>query len=652
MTKRPGHREDSPYSKRRKLSRNGRDASVQTTPEEIHSWKDLQRLLAFDQLAGAQARPKIQRFKKFLDLTAYSEDAGEKATKRSLLHEYLDQQRSQSNGGLADLIRSWSFAAQSNDERLFSAIAAVLALFLKTTSTYLEFREYGNQLCQALLEESPFRLFERGLSAAKAKEHIISPCLRLLTEIVAYDGGAAAKHIWRRRDIAFLRVEMLLTIRKEKADDLEQSPRKPSVRDNALRYLFANLRLQSPTAKAGMLTLAHGKLARAIFQGLDEDSPATLIELLSTIKRYVVTDIDLPHHIKKGLFREETLARIAALYKHKEDPDATEPTLSVRQNAHSLLLTLCASPDSGLLEASRGSQARGMYLGDYEPDGSPQLNGGPYGDSSSWGPMKHSRVLSRFLQGLRPHANLLEEKLVIAVFKTAPDMLAEYFQRKKSFSLEPKLTATWIGFSKFLISVIRLPIPVEYMQSPGFESKSFTLPVNNLMESILPSPLSRKTLTRSMNQSIDLVTFFAIRIMIVAFQKLEVLVKSFSNGHENENGALSSKAPGPQTIAHLVDEFRSRCPEVRHVITGFRSSYYREKPMLREAFSRLLVYYYRLIPQCALEEKFDISITLSNAFLGCRTLSDSTLHTLELQHLLEIARRSPDMHWWYKSGTQ
>ena len=159
MAKRQSEREESPYSKRQKISQNGHDVSVQVSPKEIHSWKDLQQLLAFDQQGGPQARQNIQDFKNFLDATAYSEVAAVKVSNRLLLQEYLGQQRLQASNGLADVIRSWSFAAQSNDERLFSAIAAVLALFLKTTSFHLEFREHGNQLCRNLLEEDSFRLF-------------------------------------------------------------------------------------------------------------------------------------------------------------------------------------------------------------------------------------------------------------------------------------------------------------------------------------------------------------------------------------------------------------------------------------------------------------------------------------------------------------
>lgn len=650
MGKREGDREDSPYSKRQKLSDNQQAVSTQTrqTPsEEVVSWKDLQRLLAFDQEAGPQARQNIQDLKSFLDLTAYSQDDEVRAAKRSLLHECLGHSRSQ-NGALADLIRSWSFADKSNAEGLFSAIAAVLALFLKVTSGYFEFRDYGNQLCQALLEENTFRLFDRAFSAKKLKGHIISPCLRLLTQIVAYDAGAAAKLVWQRRHIAFLRLEIFLSMHEEKPDGPEQSSHKPSVRDNALRYLIANLRLQSAAAKAGILTLAHGKLARALFHGLGNDSPTILIELLNVFQRHVITDMSLPRNAKRALFREEVLAHITKLYDFKEDPHATESSRSVRQTAHSLMLCLCTSPESGLLDISEPSRAYVIDHATDEPSGSTQILGTPNGGINTLSSSKSSRTLSNFLRGLRPYANLLEKELVLAVFKVSPDMIVDYFEKKKSFPFEPKLTATWIGFANFLLSVMLLPIPTQYTQRLELDSNEASIHVNKLVETFFPPPLSQKSLTRCLNQSVDLITFLAVRILTVAFQKLESSLNLFSVRYKDEG--LSSESSRVRTVACVVDRFRTRCPEIRHVIAGFRRS--RNKNSLqREAFSRLLVYYYRLIPQSALEEKFDISVALSIAFLEYEASSDDILHTWELQKLLSIARYSPDMHWWNKSGS-
>ena len=494
MSKRPQEeREDSPYTKRQKLSGRSNDAAVQTAPDKIESWKDLKQLLTFDQAGGPRVHQRVRSFKQFLDSVAYSDNDAVKAANRALLHDYLCHHSTEA-GALADLIQTWSFAAQSNDERLFSAVAAVLALFLKTTSSHIGFRKVGNHLCRALLEDDSVRLIERGLSAAKIKEHVVSPCLRLLTEIVTYDGGAAAKLLWHRRDVVFHRLETFLTLRRQRINDPKQSRPKPSIRDNALRYLLANLKLQSPIAKAGILTIAQGKLVRAAFQDLEEESSTNLVELLNVFRKHVMADPDLSRNVKRGLFRDETLARIAALYHYKEDLDPSEPQSNVRKIAHEFLLFVCTSPLAELLYSSSSPNAQGIDAADSE------LNGFASGKPLTGAPITCSKVLSTFLQGLRPYANLLEGELVLAVFDASPSMVKDYFQRKKSFSFEPKLSATWLGYARFMMSVISLSIGTVYVQGLHPQPGQIAILASTLIETCLPSPLSQNPLTRCLNQ--------------------------------------------------------------------------------------------------------------------------------------------------------
>ena len=633
-------REDSPYSKRQKISGQSKDAAVQTAPDKIESSKGLKQLLTFDQAGGPQVHQRVRSFKQFLDSVAYSDDDAVKAANRALLHDYFCHYSTEASA-LADLIQTWSFAAQSNDERLFSAVAAVLALFLKTTSSHIEFRKVGNHLCRVLLEDDSVRLIERGLSAAKIKQHIVSPCLGLLTEIVAYDGGAAAKLLWHRRDVVFHRLETFLTLRRQFTNDPKQSRRKPPIRDNALRYLLTNLKLQSPIAKAGILTLAQGKLVRAAFQNLEEESSTNIVELLNVFRKHVMADPDLSRNVKRGLFRDETLARVAALYRYKEDLDPSEQQSNVRKIAHEFLLFVCTSPLAELLYSSSSPHAQGIDAADSE------LNGFASGKPSIGAPTTCSKVLSTFLQGLRPYANLLEGELVLAVFDASPGMVKDYFQRKKSFSFEPKLSATWLGYARFITSVISLSIGTDYVQGLHSRPGQVAIPASTLIETCLPSPLSQNSLTRCLNQSVDLIRLLAVKLLIMAFQKLENLIGLLSS--LNRKAGPSSTAPDKDTVAHLLDEFRRKCPDVRHVITGFRRCT-KGSVTLRESFSRLLVCYYRLIPQVALEEKFDVSKALAKVLVDYEGQSNNKLQFLELRNLLEIARRSQDVHWWHKSG--
>ena len=652
MAKRQAERDTSPYSKRQKLSGTSTDTLTNPTSAEIRSWRDLQLLLAFGQDGRSQLRQNVQQFKIFLDSIAYGDDFEVQSARRKILLEYLQpQSRGQHESNtvyLRDLMQSWSFAAQSNNENLFSAIVAVLALFLKTTSGSLEFLDFGNQLCRTLLEEDRLRLFERGLSANKVKDHVVSPCLRLLTEIVSYDGGTAAKTVWRQRETTFKRLEAFLSMRKDYLDTSSAVKRKPSVRNNALRYVLTNLRLQAPAAKAGILSLAQGKVARAVFQDLKQDPPSILLELLNVFKKEVLSDEGLPRHLKNALFRERTLSRIASLYNYDEPDCAPEMRATVQQAAHSFLLLVCTSSRAGIYEIPKSAppQGRDTFGPTSQIDARASTEDAPLHDHARQ-PSLRNKIIASFLQGLRPHANLLEKDLTLAAFQAAPELLADYFQKKKSFTYEPKLSATWIGYSMFLISAIRLPIPDTYLKMDQHSQTTVVAPVSAVIESILPSPLTQKSLTKCLNQSVGLITFLTLKVLVAAFQKLRGFLKKLQTSEKGHYGQSDK-----HTSSQLITEFFTRCPEMRHIIAGFRSCP-KDNAMLREAYTRLLAFYYCVIPQVALEEKFDISIALSEALTGYGGFASTkhSIHRLELENLLDIAHRSPDMRWWHKSGT-
>lgn len=559
--------------------------------------------------------------------------------KRGILLEYLNSQKPPAESGpsryLADIIQSWSFSTQSNNEGLFSAIAAVLALLLKTTSNHIEFREHGNNLCKTLLQEDQLKLFDRGLSASKTKEHVIAPCLRLLTEIVLYDGGTAASVVYAHREITLKRIDIFIGMRKASTESSPETQRRPSVRTNALRYLFANIRLQSRSAKSNLL--ADGKMIRAVFHGIKEDISFVVLEILTVFKIDVADDSQLPHGVKTRLFGDSTLRSLATLYQFGDHEDELDEVTRVRNQAHELLLCVCTRAERGILNSNREAVLQddpGREFGGREP----------VLDSTQKRKDLANVTLSSFLESLRPYADIRQCELVLAVFKVAPDLVPDYFLNK-SFSFEPKLTSTWTGYSNFLLSSIQIPLPYDRFSGKLPPYLAF------IIESIIPQPLTKKALTRCLNQSSNMIRFFTVRILIVAFRKLATLLELLAPIIQADKGKLGSL--WHQAQLDVINEFQKRCPEMKHVVAVFRNCS-ADSPLFREGAARLLAMYYKHLPQLALEERLDISLALSESLkqnsLHAEDSKSNWLRRLELSSFLEIARRSPDMRWWHKPG--
>ena len=569
-----------------------------------------------------------------------------------MLLEYLHSQVLDDSNDVGarpiDIVRTWQFANQANAEALISSTIAVLALLLKTISSLITFRACGKKLCKLLLQDDQLKLFDRVLSASKAKDYLLAPCLKLLTEIVSFDGGHAAKMVYRQRGITMKRLEVFLGMREHTTEDQGRGRNKPSVRDVALRYLYANLRLQSPSAKTYILT--QGKIVRSLLVDILEDVPSVVVEVLEALKRDVASDTAIHQATKRRFFNEWTLSQISVLYGYSKSGISVKGHQKVQEAAHDLLVLLCTTPGHGLLGAELDSVSDHDEVLSSSRDALYDGNGADkYGEEKVRYSNRHFK-LAMFLQSLRPYATVLQSELILAVFRKAPELVSDYFSRKKTFSFDPKPTATWIGYYSFLLKTIEQPLP-QTLTSIQL-NEDLPLPCELIIDSIIPPPLSQMVTTRCLNQSVKLIKYLVIKLLISAFQKLRSVLEIFESGYRRAKQASVSKR-----WRHFADvltaEFRSRIPGLNQVVLQFRSCA-EDTNLLEESVTRLLALYYQVIPQSAFDVKFDISAAISKMLQDIRGLSSSSetdkLRHLVLENLMDIAHRSQDTQWWRRSG--
>jgi len=529
----------------------------------------------------------------------------------------------------------------------------------------IELRHHGVQLCKTILQQAQLKLISKALAAPKHKEHVISPCLRLLTEVVSFDGGAVASRVFAARGFTFegkilSRNLSLWSTVVETHNGVER--RRPSVRQNAVRYLLANFKFQSGSTKVELLK--HGNVMGALFEHLKHDPPELLKDILALFKTHVIQDEAIPRSMKGYVLGDRNLGHVASIYRLEHHPNDTA-TAKARPDdlAHEFLQFVCTTPTAGVLRASSGFYPPGTDKQEREIEEADTAQAIDLGlDSVEWYnrytttvPVRNG-TLASFIQILRPYANTLESNLLLEIFKAAPELIADYFFKKTGFGFEPKLTSTWIGYSAFLFATVQLPMPVHFGRREGFGR--IPPPISVVIESIIPQPLNQKVLTRCLNQSCDLITFFTIRLTTIAFLKLRDCLNVFREASQTQ-GSLWEESE-----KRLTAEFGLRCPKMKDIITSFRKTP-TDNAVQREAVLRLLTLYYEVTPQVALEEKFDVSLALADALSKLEedhaTESNGTkvppeesanfqdgLSVVTLNHLLKIAHSTPDMQWWQK----
>jgi nucleolar pre-ribosomal-associated protein 1 len=558
-------------------------------------------------------------------------------------------------------MQAWGFAASSNSDSLLSAVASAIDQLLKLLSSNLELREHGLLLGKTLLQQAQLRILSRGVGAPKHKEHIIGPCLRILKEIVTFDGGVLARQLYAKRDLAFdpQTIARCLTYRRPEAEDLEDIVKRPTVRTTAIRYLLANFRFQDDGAKADMLKQSN--MLRLLVDGIEGDHPRIISEILQTLVRDVIQDPGIPRRNKSFLFNDRNLLAFCQLYRtnfnQPENDDDTRKPLS--EAVHDFMVTACTSPDAGVMRAS------GWYPPTNDEDG-PNLQASTdasidlgldgidwYNKFNKQIPIRNT-ILGDFILNLRPYAYDMERQLLIAIFEAAPELVAWFYRKMaQSFPFTPKLTATWIGYAAALFETVQLPVPTLFSRMSHLPP-----PVTIMIESILPGPLDQKTLRQCLVNRSDLIRLFCIRILVASLQKLKDVLNMLKE-KASTNGKLWDEA-----ATKLVEEYSRRAPTLQDITKLYNTlrNATGEKTMQREATLRLLAQFHEVLPQMALEENFDVSVPLTNVLQEIEEKMDKTqdgeeeedgdggqLALLELSHLVKIASWSSSVHWLAKT---
>ncbi|CAK7268861.1 hypothetical protein SEPCBS119000_003276 [Sporothrix epigloea] len=633
------------------------------TFEEIRSARQLMQLLAFDQDLQ-KARHGLQSFKLLLDKLNDPEQHNPESA--ALLRSYLEASRPREendDGGeveadplyLPDVMDTWDYAAKMNNENIMSAVPVVLALLIRYLSHVLELAPVCLGICRTLLRRRQLELIARNLSADKNKEFVISPTLRMLRETITFDGGAVARPLFRARNYTYRSLARNMSLRY--FGDGPEDEKRTSVRTNAVRFFLASLVFLHAEAKAELLS--QREVVNSLTKTVKDDSPLVVHEILTVLREHVLRDKKLPRSARSKTFNSSTLIRLASLYTYGRDSSSANPSHgpSVSDTAHQLLLQICTASSVGVLREQTGYYPQGV-----EPDAGAATTAREPGDDDLQLDAGLDRIvwmdkfvneipvsnfaLSDLISTLRPWSSTRQSELLLSIFRSAPELIAWYFIEKKNFTFEPKISATWVGYAALLFKTILVDIPAHFGNKTAYARAP--PPTSVTVDNILPRPLSQKTMSRCLTHKSKLISFFAVRLLALAMEKLRLALQM----HREAASKHPLESLWKESERRTVDEFCRRCPPIKDIISAYRNAG-DEDLLFREAASRVLRLYYEVVPQVALTSKFDVSLYLFAA-IQCvdehmYSGEDKSIKLMELENLLAIAGYSPGMQWFSKA---
>ncbi|KIW21206.1 hypothetical protein PV08_01786 [Exophiala spinifera] len=629
---------DGGARKRRRL-----DDSIPANTTLITSASQLKSLFSFSKESSSDINKAVESFTQFLSSVSGDKKSGDGERQLKILKTYCDDQSSSSHDQVdfPDLLAIWSNASQSNDDAAFSAVLVALTQFFQAVSGNVDFREFGLSLCHSLLKRDQLRLFDRGLSSPRSKDHIISHCLQLLTEVISFDAGALASNVFGRRDLLYRCLDGILNQPKLGEQRLKAHAA-------AVEFLLANLKFLDATSKGELIT--QGKTLHAAFRTLPDQSPDIIIKTLHTLEKSVLGDASLSKQLKIRCFNSGNLSALSKLYDfdHFESEESTDRSLAVREALQHLLLQVCATPKGVMLPHT------GWYPLGLNPDAlrvdSDTIDLGldsPYysDDYADKVPVKNNS-LATFIQTLRPEKDILQAQLIVSIFAAGPELIADYFTKKRRFLVPPADDPLWRGQFAFLFSVIQLPVPRNcgWHENPPASPP----PLSVVIESILPRPFDRATVTKCLHSDEDVLVLSAARLLTVSLEKLDSVLTLFEQVH-----------PGfrlwTQASSKLISLFIERVPQLQDAITGLQRLA-KEKEQIRALVLECIATYHRVIPFLAAGIKFDIGPIFIQDLQRLETddLDADTEEFLEeqLPRLLQIAEISPATKWFHKPNAE
>ncbi|PHH71052.1 hypothetical protein CDD82_6768 [Ophiocordyceps australis] len=595
------------------------------TSEQVVSCHQLRRLLAFDQdllLDGIDASTDNSGKEKLVILQQYLEAA----VPSSL----------QDNHGVAlsDVMETWVFAVQIGDEGIMSSVAVVLALLLRIVSTRLHLVPHGLAICKTLLQQRQLECLAKNLSANKAKAFIISPTLRLLRELACLDGGTYAKSVLRAKDYTLASLGRNVEL-GHVSDGAQQAGQNTSVRTNAIRFLLGCFKFVHWQGR-NQLLLQKDLVSHVTFM-LRTDPPQLVVEILDTLKTCVLMDSKIPRASKFKTFNTKTLLRVLALYAYASPHQPAEHVQRVRDKAHEFLLYACTTPVAGILCPCKGFYPKPPADGSLAVDGHEQLRDGA--------PPVFNFALSEFARKLRPWSSLQQNRLLVAMFAAAPELVADYFYHASSFTFDPKLSMTWVGYAAFLFDTMSLELPPAF----GDGSRFATTPPRTsvLLDNILAPPITHKVIVRCFAQSSShLTSLFAARILIVALEKLATACEMHQASRSRRQNDVWCEA-----TRRLVDAFCQRMPSIK-LLVGCYTKIPAQNALHRLLMSRLLRLYYQVIPRMTREAKLNASPVLAQLVKqvdqGAADSDARAWNMLELENMVCVANHSLGMKWFSK----
>lgn len=497
-----------------------------------------------------------------------------------------------SNG--EQVLQSWSFYSQTRNHPKLADTTSKLAWLVNTCNNATETINLGSGICREILDHH-LKIVYRCLFIGRPA--VTNAASSLLTAVAKFNKGALVNDMYSSFDLTLNCIPNILSDNQ--------------LRPSFLEFIFALLEFGSSIVRKDLMV--QKKVVSSWIKNVQTDSEPVLLKMLKIFTDKICMDRNVLKSDKLSFFSDWILGNLVRLFTRKDSvPEQLSIFLTVLATDH---INGIRFPDNGWYPARIKEEE------DESKKASKMSQAQQRAMEKLVQPIYNKSLLS-LLKLLKPWEDALQQKLVLQILSSAPELVSPYVAAMNEFlSFDPKLTSFWVSYASLNTKIIRLPIPVHMPVLLPPETKV-------VIDSILPVTISESALTKCL-RDVPMIRYFAIQLIIASFEKFH-RVKQFYDEYRFD------------TVT-LTEELEKRLPDIKSIFACLQS--------VEESSEFLTASIYITINH--------YSTTFSDIFLGQKAKSlkvtewddISGIKLLNLHNALEIETVvSRGRKWWNKSS--
>lgn len=523
-------------------------------------------------------------------------------------------------GYVSQVVQVWSYYAQVNDHPKFSKATTLLVNTLSLLGSDQNVYEHGSLLINLILS-GHIRVLYRGLNGIRAS--LTNPTLRLMKEMILFNSNEHIENFISSFDFSLSSLVKILNVNKAdfpaSVDEVSKSPRL-SMRVEFLNFWLTLITFCAPLPRR-QLMIDNSRIMGAWLKLMDKlDPPTLMIRTLDMFMDKILNEGSYKRTTKCKILNELALSKIHSFY-HSPDKALVRKVndffLDYGYNKNSNV----AFPDDAVWfeESPLSGTHKGAEV---------IINQRSF--------KLYNKLLFNVLKFFKPWEDDMQANTLIKILDHVPELVAPYCTFLASHGThDPKMTSYWFGSTLILGRIIRLKIPHFMEQVETDATPSIPL----VMESILPSPLSRLAMSKALQHERLVIRQLACHLIVFAFQKFELVMELFET-----KGWSSAKTTLRNAFYHSI-------PDLSTISSAMNQSYNscKTNKILQLSFSTILKYYSTAFPNF-----FSIKLPSSNIFVDImRSDNFSGIEFGLLNNFLHFQELSGlQTKWWIGSSQE